>query len=283
MEVLRNLELKGADDKPVLADVYFNLDRFNKPVVLFNHGFKGFKDWGIWDKVARNFADNGYVFIKFNQSHNGCTRLNSEAFEDMEAFGRNTYSRELRDIDCMVAWIIDNPVLPTDLMNTNEINLIGHSRGGATAILYASNNPVIKKLITWAAFKDIAERYKGPEFANWQKEGVAYIHNSRTGQQMPQYYEIYEDYLAHKEAFSIENACKKMKQPHLVVHGTEDPTVIFSDALALKNWNKEVQLYLVPNGNHVFGGSHPYRELLLPPHAALAVKETLAFLHTPLT
>ena len=278
MEILRNIKLIGAEGKPILADVFFIMDRFNKPVVLFNHGFKGFKDYGVWNLVAKRFANEGFVFIKFNQSHNGTTPEKPEDFDDLESFGRNTFSRELFDINAMINWIESNTILPTDLMNSNSISLIGHSRGGGTAILAANENEKVKRVISWAAIKNIPERHVGPSFSKWQQDGVVYIENARTKQQMPLYYEIYEDFMSNPNRFDIEKACNNLNKPQLIIHGTEDPTVIFHDALKLKSWNKNAQLFLIPNANHVFGASHPYNDIQVPSDMELAVKETVNFI-----
>lgn len=278
MEILRNIKLEGAEGKTILADLFFNMDSFNKPVVIFNHGFKGFKDYGCWNKVAEHFANEGFVFVKFNQSHNGTNAKNPSDFVDLDAFGRNTFSRELFDIGAVIKWIKNNPALPTDVMNVNDISLIGHSRGGSTAILAANKFNDIKKVCSWAAFKNIEERYQGPSFAEWKAKGVVYVDNSRTKQKMPISYEIYEDYMSNADAFSIEKACATMEKPHLIVHGTEDPTVLFQDAIQLKKWNSKAQLHLIPNANHVFGASHPYKNELLPTDTLSALKETVQFL-----
>lgn len=277
MEILRNLELKGSDGKIMLADVFFKMDGFNKPAIVFNHGFKGFKDWGIWDTVAKGFAENGFVFIKFNQSYNGTTPENPMEFGDLEAFGRNTYSRELYDIQKVFAWVANNPNLPTDLINQNDLNLLGHSRGGATAILAGKQIRSVKRVATWAAFKDIAERFASNTYSGWQSKDVVHIRNGRTGQEMPQYYEIWEDFKAHEEAYDIRKNLATFNKPLLLVHGTEDPTVIFNDALQLKAAYQGADLYLVPNADHVFGGRHPYKEPLLPVYAQQALKETVRF------
>jgi len=262
----------------MLADVFFVMDGFNKPAIIFNHGFKGFKDWGIWDLVAEAFAKEGFVFIKFNQSHNGTTPDNPTEFSDLEAFGHNTYSRELYDLDQMLKWVEGNSNLPTDLIDRSRINLIGHSRGGATAILKAGSNGKVRKLATWSSFKDIGERYSGPEFGNWENDKKVEILNGRTGQQMPQYYEIWEDYKANESAFDIQSALSKLSIPVMIAHGTEDPTVLFKDALDLKSANKDAHLYLVPNADHVYGGSHPYKSEELPAYAQQLVRETASFL-----
>lgn len=278
MEILRNLAIDGPKKRPILADVFFVMDGFNKPVVLFNHGFKGFKDWGIWDLVAKGFAQAGFVFVKFNQRHNGTTPRNPTTFSDLEAFGKNTISRELDDLHTMHQWLIANSILPIDLINTSQMALMGHSRGGSTAILAATRSANWQALITWSAFKDFEERYKGPAYQDWEKNKVVYIPNVRTGQQLPQYYVLYQDFERHRNDYHLATACTRLVVPHLIVHGTEDPTVLFNDAIQLKTWNKKAELYLVPHANHVFGGEHPYTQPQLPTHAELAVNRSIAFL-----
>ena len=51
------------------ADATFLPDDHAKPVILFNHGFKGFKDWGPFNLMASKFAEAGFVFIKMNFSY----------------------------------------------------------------------------------------------------------------------------------------------------------------------------------------------------------------------
>ncbi|RZK32728.1 MAG: dienelactone hydrolase, partial [Hymenobacter sp.] len=58
-----------------------------KPVIVFVHGFKGFKDWGHFPLLARFFAEQGFVFIKLNLSHNGVVVGGTGDLEDLEAFG----------------------------------------------------------------------------------------------------------------------------------------------------------------------------------------------------
>jgi predicted alpha/beta-hydrolase family hydrolase len=81
MRISRNIPLKGADDRPFLLDFYCNSTN-PKATVFFVHGFKGFKDWGMWDAIARHFAEAGFLFVKFNLSHNGTTIERPSHFDD---------------------------------------------------------------------------------------------------------------------------------------------------------------------------------------------------------
>ena len=93
---LQNIQIKGKHGLPILLDLNYIQTNTEKPLVVFCHGYKGFKDWGPWNLVAKNFADAGFVFAKFNFSHNGGTVEQPIDFPDLEAFGQNNFIKELR-------------------------------------------------------------------------------------------------------------------------------------------------------------------------------------------
>ena len=94
MKIIKNIILDGRHSKPILADVFFKENNQPKKVVVFCHGYKGFKDWGAWNLMAEEFAKAGFFFIKFNFSHNGGTPEQPIDFPDLEAFGNNNYTKE---------------------------------------------------------------------------------------------------------------------------------------------------------------------------------------------
>ena len=94
--MIRNeIELPGQEGKPIFLDQTISGNGGSKGVVVFCHGFKGFKDWGPFNKIAETFAENDFVFIKFNFSHNGTTLDDAVNFVDLEAFGNNNFCKEL--------------------------------------------------------------------------------------------------------------------------------------------------------------------------------------------
>ena len=80
---IKNTLIKGTHDKPILCDLFFKENNQAKPIVIFCHGYKGFKDWGAWNLVANEFAKNNLFFIKFNFSHNGGTVEQPIDFPDL--------------------------------------------------------------------------------------------------------------------------------------------------------------------------------------------------------
>ena len=69
----KKLQIPGSAGKPILIDVTYKANTQRKQVVVFCHGFKGFKDWGPFNKMASHFANHDIVFVKFNFSYNGTT------------------------------------------------------------------------------------------------------------------------------------------------------------------------------------------------------------------
>ena len=80
---------------------------------------------------------------------------------------------------------------------------MGHSRGGGISILKAATNSSVKKLVSWASVSDFEKRIQNDKVNLWKERGVVYVFNSRTNQQMPLYYQFYEDYINNKSHFSI--------------------------------------------------------------------------------
>ncbi|MBN4051444.1 alpha/beta hydrolase [bacterium AH-315-M05] len=274
MKENRNIVIKGENEKPILIDVYYNKNAEPKPIVIFSHGFKGFKDWGHFNIVARKFAEAGFVFVKFNFSHNGTTPDNPLEFADLEAFGNNNYSKELDDLGSVIDWVENNNIGAVG--GRAPIYLLGHSRGGGISILKAKEDGRIKKIVTWSAVSDFASRLPEDD-ARFKKEGVVYVLNARTNQQMPLYYQFVEDFYQSKQRLDIPAAVKGMNIPQLIIHGTDDEAVPVEEAKRMKQWNPNAELLLIDGAGHTFGAKHPYPDEELPVDAQRVVEASVDF------
>tara|TARA_B100000809_G_scaffold256935_1_gene297661 strand:+ start:13783 stop:14628 length:846 start_codon:yes stop_codon:yes gene_type:complete len=278
MQKIKNTLIQGKHNKPILTDVYFQKNKQQKPLVIFCHGYKGFKDWGVFDLMAKEFVKNDVALVKFNFSHNGGTVDQPIDFPDLEAFGQNNFTKEQDDLQSVIDWLFEQPELKEEI-NFQDISLIGHSRGGGAVILKASQEARIRRLITWASVSDYKVRFpSGPVLAHWKKEGVAYIENSRTNQQMPHYIQFYNDFVINEEKLTIKIAAEKLNIPHLIVHGTADATVPLLEAENLRDWSSHSELFLVPNGDHGFGAKQPWIEAELPLDFKTVLEKTFQFI-----
>lgn len=258
MKKIVNIVLEGKHKKPILVDVFFEETQQPKPIVIFCHGYKGFKDWGAWNIMAETFAKAGFFFIKFNFSHNGGTLEQPIDFPDLEAFGNNNYTKELDDLETVINWIFSNEEYKNEI-NTDTISLIGHSRGGGIVLLKANEDARIKKVITLAGVSDYKSRFpKNKELIKWKEEGVAYVKNGRTHQQMPHFYQFYEDFENNEKRLDIQKATENLKIPQLIIHGDADISVPIKEAENLHRWNPKSEFKILKNADHVFGTSHPW-------------------------
>lgn len=258
MNIDKNIILERKDQKPILIDTFYSEEKTNQTIIIFCHGYKGFKDWGAWDLMAEAFAEAGFCFIKFNFSHNGGTMENPIDFPDLEAFGHNNYSKELDDLDAIITWS-QNQFKTNSHINTNKICLIGHSRGGGITLLKASEDSRITSLISLASVSDFGSRFGSTtEIEEWKKQGVKYVVNGRTKQQMPHYYQFFEDFKTHENRLHIETAAKQLSIPHLIIHGSKDTAVNISEAEALHQWNPDSELKIIEGADHVFNTKHPW-------------------------
>ncbi|MFY0630515.1 MAG: alpha/beta fold hydrolase [Flavobacteriaceae bacterium] len=276
---LRNIPVKGNHQKPILTDLYYHETNTQKPLVIFVHGYKGYKDWGAFDKMSSLFLEEGLALLKFNFSHNGGTPDQPIDFPDLEAFGNNNYTMELDDLQSVLNWITSNEKVQNEI-DINNITLIGHSRGGAMATLTAAKDSRIKKLVTWAAVCDLNRSmfHEGAELEQWKKDGVFYIVNGRTKQQMPHYIQFYNNYIENKELLDVEKATKKINIPHLIFHGDGDLAVPVIHGKNLHRWNPNSELVIIPNANHVFGAKQPWTEEKFPEDFKIVLEKTIAFL-----
>jgi predicted dienelactone hydrolase len=126
----KNIYLENKETKGFLADIFYSDTEKKLPLVIFIHGYKGYKDWGAWNLMAEKFAEAGFFFVKFNFSHNGTTVEDPHNFADLEAFGNNNYSKELSDLGFVIDHFIENP-----RVDREKVILIGHSRGGGISII----------------------------------------------------------------------------------------------------------------------------------------------------
>ena len=277
MIIDKNIIIERNGKKPILLDAFYNGAEVHQTIIIFCHGYKGFKDWGAWNLMAKSIAKAGFCFIKFNFSHNGGTMENPIDFPDLEAFGNNNYTKELDDLRDVIDWT-QSHFKSNEFINTSQICLVGHSRGGGIAILKASEDDRITKLVTLASVSDFGKRSATTgNLKEWKEKGVKYVLNGRTKQQMPHYYQFFENFKANEERLHIESAEKRLKIPHLIIHGDQDTSVKIDEGYALHQWSPNSKLRIIEGADHVFNTKHPWPKENLSPELEIVTQSIINF------
>ena len=261
----------------ILVDIRTPSERADGPAVVILHGFKGFKDWGMFPVFAERLAGAGYRAVSFNTSGSG---VDGEGrFTRLEAFRRNSFSAELADlltvIKALASGKLGGPA-------PSAIGVVGHSRGGGIAILAARESPDIKALVTWSAISTV-RRWTQGELARWQRDGFLVVLNTRTGEQLPLGPETLHDVEKHAERrLNIEAAAALVQVPWLLLHGAADESVPLSEAevLAAAAPQATTSVQFIEGAGHTFGAVHPFAGMT--PALERCFEVTLAWLRTKL-
>lgn len=278
MIAVKNNLLIGANAKPVAVDIFYTAAT-PRPVVIYAHGFNGFKDWANFDLIATQFARAGFCFLKFNFSHGGTSPQQPEEFVDLEAYGNNNYTKELFDLQAVIDWVFNEANPHRAAIDPAKLYLIGHSRGGGVVLLKAAEEKRVRAVATWASVSESKTpwgTWSEERLQKWKETGVDYYTNSRTGQQMPLRYQLMEDYRLNSERLDVLKAVQRLQVPLLICHGTADEAVGVQHAHRIKEAAHNAALFLVES-DHVFGRKHPWTGDSLPAPMQSVVDRTIQF------
>lgn len=236
----------------IAVDVRAAGRNISRPAVVTVHGFKGFKDWGMWPPFADRLARAGFTTVSLNMSGSG---VEGSGFVFPERFGHNTFSAELDDLGRVVAALYQGAL---EVATPTVLGLVGHSRGGGISILHAANDARVRALVTWSAISTV-ERWHQLERKEWRVSGVRKITNARTGEVLPLYTDVLDDIEENAAALDIRAAAERITIPWLLVHGSEDEAVSIAEGKALAAVAPpSTRVMTVEGAGHTFGAAHPW-------------------------
>lgn len=262
-------------DRNLVGVVHLPDEGGSRPAVVICHGFKGFMEWGFHPHLADLLAARGFVAIRFNLSGSGMSP-GDELVTDIEAFRTATFSKDLAELSSIVR-SVGREIAP-GVADPDKLAVIGHSRGGGTALLAAAALP-LKALVTWSAVSTF-DRLGPQEKDQWRAAGSVPIVNARTGQELALGTEVLDDLEANRSLLDLSAAASAREAPWLIIHGEEDETVPVEEAVTLAAAataaGSEASLLRIPGASHTFGASHPFAGPT--PHLIEAMNATQSWL-----
>ncbi|MBP1992754.1 alpha/beta hydrolase family protein [Paenibacillus eucommiae] len=283
------------EDRIVRGDYFAARTQPAVATVVLCHGFKGFKDWGMFPHAAAELADT-FDVITINFSYNGVGEGLLD-FTELEKFAVQTYSRDLEDLGTVVRLIrsgafrshfVQNQVVEgivefqkaqieeqdEQIVHVNEeareaLFLIGHSRGAGVCYIYALDHPgEIDGVISWNGISDV-DLLNEEMKKEMRNSGRAFTYNGRTKQNMPLDVEILQDMEANRERFDLQARIVGASFPIVLIQGTEDGRFLREGSERLVALNPEIEWIHIQGGNHTFGTVHPFQGETEPLREAL--------------
>jgi alpha-beta hydrolase superfamily lysophospholipase len=232
---------------PIRGDI--DAPRNPRALAVVIHGFKGFKNWGFFPWLAEHLcARHNVAVCRFNMSRSGIGE-NPEAFDRLDLFAGDTYSRQLADLRLVVAYAqSQHPTLSTFLL--------GHSRGGGIALLGAEETPHLEGVITWSAIAR-TDRWDEETKRRWRADGGLDVLNARTQQNMRMSTAILDDHDANAARLDIAAAASRLRVPLLALHGGRDESVPVEELDAIASRAGDVSAVVIANASHTLNAIHP--------------------------
>ncbi len=177
--------------------------------VLFAHCFTCGKNIGTATQVSHALAKRGFAVLRFDFTGLG----------DSEGdFSDTNFSSNIEDIITTAEYMAEHLQAP-DL-------LIGHSLGGAAAIIAATRLPEVRAIATIAAPSDPAHltRLLRETVTTIREQGCAHV--TIGGQKFTLRQQFLDDISEH----SLTDALKTLNRPYLILHSPDDKLIEFEHA-----------------------------------------------------
>ncbi len=249
--------IEGAEGEPILGDTHLP-EAAPRGVVVIAHGFKGYKDYGMFPRIAETMAGAGLVAHRFNFSHSGMTNR-IETFERPDLFERDTWNKQVFDcravIGAVAAGRIDGAGLP--------YVLFGHSRGGAAALLTVGRSadlplPVAPVAVVTASAPSACNPLPPEQADQLLARGFLESPSTRTGQALRIGRALLSEQLDDPPAHDLGALIGRISCPLLLVHGAVDPTVPVACAHRIAEAaGARAEVVIVEGADHVFNTPNP--------------------------
>jgi len=253
----------GANDQPLLGNTHVPDDGVEaaRGVLVLCHGFKGYKDYGFFPRLARDAAAAGLIAHRFNFSHSGMTN-EIETFAKPELFEQDTWSKQVHDVKAVVEAVergeLEGKGLP--------IVLFGHSRGAVSALLAAADLGDRVAGVVSASSPQTGCSLDEDQKKQLRRSGRMAVPSSRTGQTLYVGKAWLEEIEADPDGCDPAQAAGRIEQPVLILHGKEDDTVPWVAAHVLHDApGSNSELRIIENASHTFNCPNPLSEDQQPP------------------
>lgn len=244
--------LKNSHNLDLFGDTHFPTDPPTACVIVL-HGLKGYKDYGFIPILSHDLYDAGMLVHRFNTSTSGMTN-ETDRFAREDLFSLDTWNRQVEDI-VRVVQAIGNDELEG---NGLPIFIIGHSRGGASALLAAGRHGSelnLAGVITINAI-DRCLRMTKTDQDDLLDRGYIITPSARTKQDLRIKSTWLSEQLDDPDGHDVLLQASKIACPVCVIHGEQDQAVDLSAGRAIANaCNTDVKV--LDSGNHVLNMPNP--------------------------
>ncbi|MEM7229242.1 MAG: alpha/beta fold hydrolase [Planctomycetota bacterium] len=244
--------ISGSDGEPIygVTDLPHGEPR---GVIVIAHGFKGYKDYGMFPAIASAGTKAEFIAHRFNFSHSGMTN-DVTTFERPDLFERDTWNRQVTDLRAVLSAIDEGQLDDRDL----PVIIVGHSRGGVTALLTVGRDPSLSVAgVMTLASPAYCQSMSDDQKAELLSAGRLASPSARTGQELHVGLPYIQEQLDDPAAHDVCALTKTISCPLCFVHGDVDEAVPLTQVRALEQAAPHAITSVIAGANHVFNTPNP--------------------------
>jgi pimeloyl-ACP methyl ester carboxylesterase len=249
-------QIEGSDGELIIGNAHLPEAR-PIGVILIAHGFKGYKDYGMFPRIARAMADRGLIAHRFNFSHSGMTNA-LETFQRPDLFEKDTWNKQVFDYRAVIGAVDHGALEGRGLPYV----MFGHSRGGVSALLTAgrfADDIALARLVgvVTAAAPSTCNSLTREQAEELLEAGFLVSPSSRTGQAL----RIGKGFLTEQredpQSHDLLALAGRITCPVLVIHGENDPTVPATCAHRIAAACRQTTVRIISGADHVYKTPNP--------------------------
>jgi len=247
--VRRGYAVTGSRGLRVVGDVHAPAEGTDLPVLILLNGFLLRRTWGFYPFLAERLAERGFVVATIDPGTS----------EEGTAPEKATVGDLLGDLGSVVDAVVAGDLPEMDRCMREGVGLVGHSVGGAVALLHARKDRRIRGIVTLAGFSTL-ERFGAEATEQLEREGFVEVAQPTGGlARLPKTF--LDDLERHRGNYCVEAAVRGLRIPVAFVHGEEDHVVGVTEGELLYHWSDKdrSRLIVFEKTGHTFGAVHPFR------------------------
>lgn len=241
--------LNHADE--ALAATFHRPDTPNGKGVILGHCFTCSRHTGILREISTGLEALGFFVLRFDFSGNG---------QSQGLFVESSLSKHIREMQLAVDWLRHQGA-------DQWIGLVGHSMGGAIAVL---SMPRIPEARAVAAIGSRLMGFDPMKFLGQQQieelkasGKIAFSSRNRT-------LELTTGFFEDANSHSLPETVRHLDRPLMIVHGEKDELIPVAEAYEARLLNPErITLEIVPEADHMLSN---------PDHRAVAAGKIVSWL-----
>jgi putative redox protein len=234
-----------------LAATFHRPDTPNGKGVVLGHCFTCSRHTGILRELSAGLEASGFFVLRFDFSGNG---------QSQGLFVESSLSKHIREMQIAVEWLQDRGA-------EQWIGLVGHSMGGAIAVLSMPRIPAARAVATIGSrlmgFDPL--KFLGPQqIAELESSGkIAFSSRNKT-------LELTTGFFDDAHSYSLPDVVRQLDRPLMVVHSERDELIPVAEAYEARLLNPgHIALEIVPEADHMLSN---------PDHRAVAAGKIVSWM-----